>query len=171
MTMLAMLVAAALTGWLHAADSSKAVTATVEHLKIVPIEVNDPEVSAYKLTFALRVRNGSSLPIALSTRDIFITGVQVRTLERTWRSLNQSSWYDDGTTDYAACVYLRPGESLITVEVTTQILLLKSQLRDLPEHPTPTLRLQAEFVCKRSDGRVALTKVLNSEPFVFTIGN
>ena len=65
-----------------------------EQLKVVLMKMEDPEVIAYKISFALKITNLSAETIVIGSSPVFVKSIQSRDEDGVWSNLNQMSSYD-----------------------------------------------------------------------------
>src|SRR5947209_2568707 len=96
------------SGMFPTVAADETIRAEVQHPAANPVNAEDQDVAAFKVSFDLRMTNRSGKVLQLprpkggngETTRIAVLGVQFRGSDGGWSSLVRSSWYDVGTTKY-----------------------------------------------------------------------
>lgn len=165
---------AAIAGMTTGFCSDQRIHAVVSHASAVPYDVHDPDVSGFRVRFAVQLTNRSTYPVHIpvekARKDVRMPmemlGLEAKQPDGKWAWLLQSTLIDPEGTRYAACRELPPSAVGKVAGVEIQVALMNTQVAKFG--PQPTLRLTLEMACRQKNAKT-IAEGARTEEFVLRL--
>lgn len=162
---------AAIAGMTTGFCSDERIHAVVSRASAVPYDVHDPDVSGFRVRFAVQLTNRSTYPVEIpvekSGKDVRMPmdmiSLEAKQPDGRWAYLVQASSYDPEGTRYAACRELPPGAVGKVTGLENRFALLNTQVAQLA--PQTTVRFTLTMYCRQTNGKT-IAKPVRTEEFV-----
>src|SRR5438105_4818936 len=75
----------------------------VEHVNAKLRDTSDPDVAPYEVAFHLRISNSGKQDVTYGPSTVFVSAIQARQGDGSWKTVINTSWYDYGNVKYSSC--------------------------------------------------------------------